>query len=83
MVVSVRDVTRSAVLMRGEAGRETTLSGLRCWVSILASSTWKREPPGRVKVFDPYVNNLSLTLGKRPGQWQALAGLIGRRAGSA
>lgn len=41
-----------------------------------------RESPGRVKVFDPYVNNPSLKLGKGPGQWQALAGLIGRRTRS-
>lgn len=59
------------------------LSGLWSWVSILAPSSLKREGPGRVKVFDPCVNNLSLKLGKGPGQWQALAGLIGRRTGSA
>lgn len=39
------------------------------------------ESPCRVKVFDPRVNNLSLKLGKEPGQWQALAGLTGRRTG--
>lgn len=74
---------KGAVLMRGEeAGSETMLSGLRCRVSVLAPSALERAL-AESRSLTLCVNNLSLKLRKGPGQWQALAGLIGRSSVSA
>lgn len=68
-------------------GSESLLSGPKLWVSVHAAIIF-RGNHGRVKVFDPCVNNPCLLSGKGPqaaGHWQvggktwAPAGLIGRR----
>lgn len=83
MVVSAPHFMKGAVLRSGEeASSETVLSGLRCRVSVLAPSALERALAGS-RCLTLCVNNLNLKPGKGPGQWQALAGLIGRSAVSA